>query len=225
MSVHVKLIRHSKSIANEYHKKYGKTATGEEYINAPLSEEGYSSIDKNRRMIQYHITNSDILLSSPLTRTLETCLHSLKGIQSRNVYLAPVISELGLHVENMGRSRSEIKNDNKLINMNMNDNVIFPSEHQYYANFTYFYGYPENTKWYMNTKHYTDQPERKKQILNFLSSEIFKDKTVMIFTHFVIISILLNIHAKNLDIIEFDYDQDKQIISNITINHSEQLTK
>jgi broad specificity phosphatase PhoE len=107
--IHVKIIRHAHSIANEYKDTYKQMAVEETFRDPKLSIKGIESIKP--RCLQHVLgSNPDLIICSPLLRAIETLsrIYDDKKFQNR-VKICPLVCEIGNFMENRGSSRDKTK--------------------------------------------------------------------------------------------------------------------
>src|SRR5690606_29950187 len=79
-----------------------------------LSEKGIRNILDNQKNIndirKFSQYSNVVILSSPLLRSIQTSLltfNETNDLKNKNIYLCPLVSELGFLIENYGYSRQE----------------------------------------------------------------------------------------------------------------------
>ena len=217
--IKIKMIRHAKSTANEYKNMTGLIATENKYKNAGLSIKGINEIIINKNKLLQKIGASDIIIISPLKRTIQTFLYLYENV-NLNTYvgISPIVSEIARDIENIGVNNKTTICDSELNKFNNFYKIDFDNDYFYY------YGWKNSHfDWFeKENKILNDSIKRKYAFLNFLRNDIFKNKQITIFTHCLFIHAIINEYVNNLDIVEFDFDlsecNNDRAIKNIIIN-------
>jgi len=239
-TVNVKIIRHSYSTANEYKKQTGNFAADPIHRDPVLTRTGIELINKNRTNILNNLGNPDIIITSPLMRAIQTCLEVFNKQINMPIYLCPLVSEIGNYIENRGTSRKLLQMSPILTSKVNYKNIDFSNDKK-----TLFYYDSGWKKIYQNGWEndfskiipIPDAPiswvDLASPILldtngakisafkNFLSSDDFTNKNIVIFSHSGFMGQLLQLtnEANFLEIESFTYEQSSQKIINLkTIN-------
>lgn len=233
--VNIKIIRHGYSTANEYTEINSMNPTSAIYRNAGLSDKGIEIIEKNKKQLKSRLADADIILTSPLKRAIQTALliYDTPLPPNLKIRIVPIFSEIGNLIENKGVSRKEIMSDpnlNKYTNFNkldLSDNLDnlfyydYGWKNQYdrnvdYNQFTIIPNSPD-TWTELNSPILSNCDLRLVAIKNFLASNIFSGKKIIIFSHCDLIRCLIGKCPDNLGIVNFKYNQDTQNIFAINI--------
>lgn len=211
--VKIKFIRHSHSTANEYYEKYGMPPDDPWYKNAKLTSKGIDMVIQNKEKLLTALNNPDIILTSPLKRTVQTALLLYDKFNGKEINLVPLVSETGEHVENKGAGLESLFNDAEVSKMPNFESVKF--------NDYYNAGWNENRiikqdLWNDDIK-FNDINYRIKEFKKLMSDNRFTNKSVVIFSHRDLIYNLLGYNISNLDIISFTFNQDNGEINNVKI--------
>jgi len=131
----VLLVRHGKSIANEYKFKHGHdaveslNAAENNFFNSGLSLMGYKSVLKHGLNLWNKVETLEpqetLIVCSPIKRALQTCLLSLLSYASSaslfstppRIYVMPMVMEAGDTAENNGICIDALKTDPDIILM------------------------------------------------------------------------------------------------------------
>jgi len=235
--VNVKIIRHSRSTANEFREINGIMATDLKYRNSELSPKGIDMINKKRNELKKNLGNPDLIILSPLKRAIQTFLFLYDDEKlDKEVRIMPLFSEIHTIIENKGVSRTITKNDsdmNKQPNFNLIDFTNSDDNLFFYDNGwkkVYENGWKNNpinlvknvdginslSTWVdLEPKAMNDGTVKTNMIKKFLTSDYLTGKDIVIFSHFGIIELLTGINSGNLGIVSFTFDQDTQTIANI----------
>ncbi|ARF08806.1 hypothetical protein Catovirus_1_856 [Catovirus CTV1] len=236
--VTITIIRHSKSIANEYYDKFGKWAKDEIYRNAVLSDKGIQDIKLLKsnivNYIHHNIGDPDYILISPLKRAIQTGLLILEDvyIPHNKIWITPIVTEIGNLIENKGVLIENTINDNDITSLKKFKLISFHNNPETF----FFYNNGWKTKfmdgWELDDSKITniqnidswinlddglnilsDAEKRKIAFFDMISNIKFSGKNILIFSHYVFIKSILGIETSNLGAYTFTFNQDTKEIN------------
>ncbi len=214
--VTIYLVRHAESTANCYKANMGNSPDYSGvlpdidyvrkenlFINASLSAEGFKQIF-NKYKLPMHAINADFIFCSPIKRAIQTALLTYydMDLDDKPIHILPLITEFGESPENIGVSQAKQQNDPEII-CYKNYACIDWDQYFWQGNT------PENKQsgeWW-NESFRLNINKRISDLKIILSHQQFKNKSVILFTHYAFIKEFTGEKKGNYKMVEAKYDQ------------------
>ena len=200
------LIRHSISEGNDFFKQYGYNATEQKYKDTRLSKNGIANIEFYKHRINKIVNECDLILVSPLKRTIQTCFYSLNSI-NKPLFLCSLVAEINdpdIIIENFGTPIDSLLYDHDVCTLPNIQRLIVDN-----AIASYFYNSGGN-KWYNYDSNVMSNKHARLNSFTKMLNEIHEVgyRKIVIFTHYNFIKSLTGYKPNNLDVVRFNVNID-----------------
>lgn len=209
--VYVFITRHAQSTWNYYHSNHNPNIDKNIFTNSALTSHGIEDIINKRDRKLLTLANTDFIFTSPLKRSIETCLLTYnKAILNRNIYILSLLTELDTSCDNDGIFIEDILRDPDIVTCTNFSKL--DTEYLFLANPN-----TENGEWW-NIEFRQNVQKRISDLFIFLSDSKFTGKNVSLFSHNGFIANIIGNYVDNYQTVSFILNQEDRTIYDINFS-------